>query len=184
MFKNKMKLMLAGIVALCAFGSVGLKVASADAATQTTRDVVVFGTQGTPNPIVVGESTLIRKDDGIRMRLRVDNVPPGVYTAWIPIFNTPVGPPRTAGWVDGTVVGRNGKLRFNVRLDEGEILEGHPMFSNNMSLNDARLEDIGMVIRYHGEASDDPDELFLQLTTFEPDPNDAVDAYFTRHNAP
>ena len=177
MIKRNLKPMLAGLVVACAFSAVDLNFAFADAATKTTRPVVVFGTQMSPNPIVVGESTLTRTDDGITLHLTVDDVLPGVYSGWMPIFG-PDGP-IVAGRVAGHVVGEGGRLTLSAHLNEGEIIEGHPVFPSG-SLMDARLEDIGMVVRYHGPA--DPGFIYEQTHTFEP--FDAIDALFTRHNAP
>jgi hypothetical protein len=181
MFKNKMKLMLAGVVVACAFGAVDLKVASADPATQTIRPVVVFGTQP-PNPgppIVMGVSTLTRTDNGITMHLTAYDLPAGAYSAWMPIFHPGGMMPVAAGRVGGHVIGAGGTLNIAVHLQEGEIIEGHPVFPAG-SVQDARLQDIGMVIRYHGPA--DPGFIYEQTHTFEL--GVAVDALFTRHNAP
>jgi hypothetical protein len=178
MRKLKLNLMLAGLLA-AALSGVALQLAWADdeRAIRTTSDVVDFPTRS----IVFGESTLIRTHNGIRIRLTAEGLPAGAYTAWIPIFHPGGTMPAVAGWVDGDVVDEDGELTFSVRLKEGEEISGHPAFPGG-SLQDARLQDIGMVVRYHGPASEDPDELLEQLTTFEP--GDAVDALFTRHNAP
>ena len=178
MSKMKSKLMLAGVLVACAFGGMALSLAWANgnAATQTTRPVFLFGTS-----TEVGESTLTRTDNGITMRLTVDDVPAGAYTAWIPIFGPgATDPPVTAGWVAGHVVGEGGQLTFTAHLKEGEILSGHPMLSNGGSLTDARLQNIGMVVRSHGPA--DPGRIYEQTHTFED--GVAFNYLFTRHNAP
>jgi hypothetical protein len=174
MSKMKWKLMLAGVLVACAFGGMALSLAWADGngATQSTQPVVDFKTKS----IVWGESTLTRTDNGITMHLTASGVPAGAYTGWIPIFN-PGGPPRTAGWVAGHVVGEGGQLTFTAHLKEGEILEGHPIFSNGGSLQDARAEDIGMVVRSHGPA--EPGRIHEQTHTFED--GVATDFLFTIH---
>jgi hypothetical protein len=146
-----------------------------EGATRTTRPVVLFSD---PN-VVLGASTLTRTDDGITMHLTAPDLPAGAYTAWIPIFHPGEMVPAVAGWVGGHVIGEGGNLTFSVHLNEGEIIEGHPVFPSG-SLLDARHQDIGMVIRYHGPV--DPDRLYEQTHTFEP--GVAIDALRTRHNAP
>lgn len=175
MFKNEMKLMLAGVVALCAFGSVGLKVASADPATQTTRPVVDFFDR----TLILGVSTLTRTDSGVTMHLTAYDLPAGAYSAWVPIFHPGGTVPVAAGWVGGHVIGEGGTLNVAAHLNEGEVIDGHPVFPAG-AVEDARLQDIGMVIRYHGPA--DPGFIYEQTHTFEPD--DAVDDLFTIHRAP
>ncbi|MEX2141786.1 MAG: hypothetical protein WD894_21150 [Pirellulales bacterium] len=175
MSKMKSKLMLAGVLVACAFGEMALSLAWANGngATKTTQSVVDFATKS----IVRGESTLTRTDNGITMHLTATGVEPGAYTGWIPIFG-PSGP-IVAGRVAGHVVGEGGELTFTAHLKEGEIISGHPMIPSG-SLTDARGQDIGMVVRYHGPA--DPGRIYEQTHTFEP--GVATDFLFTRHDAP
>jgi hypothetical protein len=144
------------------------------AATLTTSPVVDFATRS----IVFGESTLTRTDDGITMHLTATGLPAGVYSGWIPIFNPGGTTPIAAGRVAGHVVGEDGQLTLSAHLKEGEIISGHPVFPSG-SLQDARLQDIGMVVRYHGAA--DPGRIYEQTHTFEP--GLATDALFTIHRA-
>jgi hypothetical protein len=134
---------------------------SSHGAVTTTSPVVDFATQS----IVFGESTLTRTDHGITMHLTATGVPAGVYTAWIPIFNPGETVPAAAGWVAGHVVGRGGHLTFSVHLNEGEFISGHPVFPSG-SLQDARHQEIRMVVRYHGPV--DPGRLYEQTHTYEP----------------
>jgi hypothetical protein len=175
MFKQKLKVLLVGVVVACAFGAIDLKVALADPATQTTRLVVDFFDP----TVVLGVSTLTRTDNGITMHLTAYDLPAGAYSAWLPIFQPGGMMPIAAGRVGGHVIGEGGTLNIAVHLKEGEIIEGHPMFPAG-AVQDARLQDIGMVIRYHGPA--EPGFIYEQTHTFEPDI--AVDALRTRHNAP
>jgi hypothetical protein len=178
MSKMKLNLTLAGVLVATAFGGIALRLASANenAAGKSTSDVVDFPTRS----IVLGTSTLTRTDKGITMHLTATGVPAGVYTAWIPIFEPGGTAPVQAGWVAGHVVGEGGNLTFTAHLKEGEFYSGHPNFPNGGSLTDARLQDIGMVVRSHGPA--DPGRIYEQTHTFEP--GVAVDYLFTRHNAP
>jgi len=146
-----------------------------DGAARTIRPVVLFSDPS----VVLGESTLTRTDSGITMQLMVPDLPAGVYTAWMPIFHPGEMVPAIAGWVGGHVIGEGGNLTFSVHLNEGEIIEGHPVFPGGF-LQDARHQDIGMVIRYHGPV--DPERLYEQTHTFEP--GVAIDALRTRHNGP
>jgi hypothetical protein len=145
-----------------------------EAAMQTTRPVVDFVTRS----IVLGESTLTRTDDGITMHLTASGVPAGVYSGWIPLFHPGGTTPIAAGRVAGHVVGEGGQLTLTAHLQEGEIISGHPVFPSG-SLQDARLQDIGMVVRYHGPA--DPGRIYEQTHTFEP--GVATDFLFTIHRA-
>lgn len=148
--------------------------ANQQAATRTTRPVVDFATRS----IVFGESTLTRTDHGVTMHLTATGVPAGVYSAWIPIFNPGGTVPVVAGRVGGHVVGQGGNLTFSVHLKEGEIIGGHPVFPSG-SLQNARTQDIGMVIRSHGPP--DPGRIYEQTHTFEP--GRATDFLFTIHRA-
>ncbi len=151
-----------------------LQASQQQAATQTTNPVVDFATR----TIVFGESTLTRTDDGITMHLTAEGVPAGVYSGWIPLFNPGGTVPVAAGRVAGHVVGEGGKLTFSVHLNEGEIIEGHPVLPRG-SLQDAQGQDIGMVARYHGPL--DPGRIYEQTHTY--DAAHASDFLFTRHNA-
>jgi hypothetical protein len=175
--KIRLRLLLAGLLAAGVFSGVALRFAAANerAAIRTTRPVVDFPTRS----IFFGESTLTRTDNGITMHLTATGLPAGAYSGWIPIFDPGGTVPVAAGRVAGHVVGEGGELSLTAHLKEGEIISGHPVFPSG-SLDDARHQDIGMVVRYHGPA--DPDRIYEQTHTFEPDA--AIDALFTRHNAP
>jgi hypothetical protein len=178
MSKSKLNLMLAAALVASGFGGVALSLAWAapgQAPTRTTRDVVDFDMRD----IVVGESTLTRTDRGITMHLTAEGLPPGVYSGWIPIFNPGGTMPIAAGRVAGHLVGEGGNLTFSVHLKEGEVISGHPVFPSG-SVEDARRQDIGMVVRYHGPP--DPGFIYEQTHTYEPDV--AVDFLFTIHRAP
>jgi len=149
--------------------------ASSQGTTKTTSPVVDFATRS----IVFGESTLTRTDHGITMHLKATGVPAGAYSGWIPIFNPGDTVPVAAGWVAGHVVGRGGQLTFSVHLNEGESLSGHPVFPSG-SLQDARRQEIRMVVRYHGPA--DPGRIHEQSHTFEL--GVAVDFLVTIHAPP
>jgi hypothetical protein len=181
MRRMKGKLMLAGAFVACAFGGLALRPArstppsGSQAATKATQTVADFATR----TIVFGQSTLTRTDNGITMYVTATGVPAGAYSGWIPIFEPGGMVHVAAGRVAGQVVGNGGKLTFTAPLNEAEIISGHPVFSSG-SLTDARLQDIGMVVRYHGPA--DPGRIYEQTHTFED--GVAFNYLFTRHNAP
>jgi hypothetical protein len=150
-----------------------LAAAAGEGATQTTRAVVDFATRS----IVFGESTLTRTDHGVTLHLTAEGLPAGVYTFWVPIFAPGGTVPIAAGRVAGHVVGEGGKLTFAAHLNEGEIISGHPVFPSG-ALQDAQLQDIGMVVRYHGPA--EPGRIYEQTHTYDAA---ASDFLFTRHNA-
>jgi len=127
--------------------------------------------------IVFGESTLTRTDRGITMHLTATGLPAGAYTGWIRIFSEDGS--SVAGRVAGHIVGEGGELTFSAHLNEGEIIGGHPVFPSG-SLQDARGQDIVMVVRYHGP--EDPGFIYEQTHTFEL--GVAIDALFTIHFAP
>lgn len=149
--------------------------ANQQGATQTTRPVLDF----VDRSIVRGESTLTRTDHGISMHLTANGVPAGAYSAWIAIFSPGVTGPVAAGRVAGHVLGEGGQLNFTAHLNEGETISGHPVFPSG-SLQDARQQEIHMVIRYHGPA--DPGRIHDQTHTFEPDR--ASNLLITMHPAP
>jgi hypothetical protein len=94
-----------------------------------------------------------------------------VYSIWWVInFDPTVAFPF--GFATSHVVGPSGKASFGANLKVGEPL------SIRGSLEDARLEDIHIVVRYHGPV--DPTRLAEQLGTFEPD--DAVNVLYSPHD--
>jgi len=175
MVNRNLKLKLAGLVVACAFAAVELKSASADEATQTVRPVVLFDDP----TVIVGVSILTRTDNGITMHLTAWDLPAGAYSGWIAIFEPGGMTPVAAGWVAGHVIGEGGQLTFVAHLKEGEVISGHPVFPAG-AVEDAREQDIAMVVRHHGPA--DPGFIYEQTHTFEP--GVAIDALRTRHNAP
>lgn len=106
-----------------------------------------------------GMSKLVRTDNGVSMTLLATDLPPGVYSIWW-VINFEPGTPFPFGFATSHVVGPNGKGSFAANLKEGEPL------SIRGSLEDAREENIHIVVRYHGPV--DPTRLAEQLSTFEP----------------
>lgn len=150
---------------LMAVVSIGLFIGSAVSITQAagpnhhTTDVI-----RNMDGSVIGSSTLMRKEKEIKVKLEAGGLQPGAYSVWWIITNTPGegdGNPSTL-WAAGQVVEADGQLKLNFKLKVGEtpglVLSGngltHPFGANVMLLS-----------KYHGPASDDPDELEQQLGT-------------------
>ena len=113
---------------------------------------------------VIGSSKLIRKDEGIKANLIADSLEPGAYSFWWIITNNPGGADeqRSVLWAAGQVVKANGKINIKARLNVGEtpgmVLSGNGL-TNPFG---AKVE---LLAKYHGPASDNPDDLEQQLTT-------------------
>jgi hypothetical protein len=119
-----------------------------------------------------GMSKLVRTDNGVSMTLLATDLPPGVYSVWWVVnFGTPDFP---FGFATSHVVGPSGKAHFGANLKQGEPL------SIRGSLEDARSENIHIVVRYHGPV--DPTRLHEQLSEFEP--TNAVNVLFSPHDLP
>lgn len=124
-----------------------------------------------------GLAKLERNDDGVELNIWTTHLPAGAYTVWWVVFNNPdacvdgcdgadLGNPAVEGsvlYATGGVVGASGFGYFRADLEVGET-EGEVLFGPG--LLDAGTE-IHFVIRNHGPASSDPDELEAQTTTFE-----------------
>lgn len=79
-------------------------------------------------------------------------------------------------WAAGGVTNKKGKAHFKARLEEGGIPDDlndldnsdpddQVRISNGNGLGDAQSSEVHYILRYHGPASDDPDELESQITT-------------------
>lgn len=144
-------------------------VAAAPAATQTA-DAFDFATMSD-----VGDSSLLRNDNGILAETTIHGAAPGVYTMWWVVWNTPEGcnipfacveedlfNPNAGlaiGYAGGTIVDDNGQLHIAAHLREGATLTGfaYPEFQaigvqlNETTMIDARHAEVHLVVRYHEE---------------------------------
>ena len=79
-------------------------------------------------------------------------------------------------FADGAMSDANGGASFSAMLEEnratGEVLVGPGM-------TDARKAEVHLVVRDHGDV--DPDRIYEQLSTFEPDCADCADVQFAVH---
>jgi hypothetical protein len=125
----------------------------------TTSPVVLF----TDHSVVVGESTLIRTENGVTAHLTASGLAPGVYTFWMKVEIPGVG--TIAGRLAGHVVGQDGILNFSAHVSVGEVLSRNPDFPSG-PLQDPLHSKITLVVRSHGPA--DPGRIYEQTHTFEP----------------
>ncbi len=188
-FKFKWVLILA-VIAL--FASVTTVLANTN---QLAKMHEFFGDDGAPivDPQDIDRSTvvLIRGKDGVQINVTTSELPVGAYTNWWIIWNDPEADctsgdaPLLCGLGDiskasvffatGGVTNNNGDAHFRAALDEGGIPAGLNDLDNsneldqvridNGGLGDAQTAEIHYIIRYHGPASEDPDDLAKQTST-------------------
>jgi hypothetical protein len=125
----------------------------------TTSPVVLF----TDHSVVVGESTLMRTENGVTAHLTASGLEPGVYTFWMRV-DLPGGG-TVSGRLAGHVVGQSGILNFSAHVSVGEVLSGNPHLPSG-PLQDPLHATITLVVRAHGPA--DPGRVHEQTHTFEP----------------
>ncbi len=150
------------------------QLAVADNGSDITYSPVVPFPAGDPNDPedFQGMSQLVRTDNGVNMTLMATGLEPGVYSVWWAInFGTS---DFSLGFAASHVVGPNGDARFGGNLRQGEPL------SQFGALDDARGDNVHLVVRYHGPV--DPGRLHEQLSTFEP--TNAVNLLFSPHDIP
>jgi len=132
-------------------------------------------------PTKGGFAILHRGNDWVSYNLHTTGLPAGAYTNWWIIFNNPEecsGVPCGLGdlgnalvnpsvfWSTGGIVQDNGVGNFQATIDEGEPSKGPDGFLvGTDGLVDAAKAEVHIIIKYHGPASNDPDELFLQTNT-------------------
>ena len=114
-----------------------------------------------------GESTLLRNNNGIQFRLKASGLEPGhVATIWWVLFEDGEaefdnGMPtniRSAFYAAGSVVGGSGKANFAASLMEDQLKIDDDFDANQLvvgdaedaKLDDARAEDVLLVVRTHG----------------------------------
>ena len=116
----------------------------------------------------------------LTLHLHTTGLPAGAYTNWWIIFNNPDGCAGECGlpdvfpggpsnpsvfWATGGVVQDNGVGNFQATIDEGEPSKGPDGFLLGTGLMDAANAEVHIIIKYHGPASNDPDDFFLQTYT-------------------
>lgn len=131
-------------------------------------------------PTTHGAATLARGTDWIQTNIRTSGLPPGAYTVWWVVFDTPAGCVDGCGlddlfspdahvsifWATGGVVHEGGVGSFRARYDVGDDL-GEPGIQHVLgdgSIEPTRAE-IHNVVKYHGPASADAATLHDQTHT-------------------
>jgi hypothetical protein len=172
---KRLSLLSLATVMMLTFGAVGPNSAVGDERSDITYSPVVPFPAGDPNDPeqFQGMSQLVRTDNGVSMQLVATDLPPGVYSIWW-VINFDPAAQFPFGFATSHVVGPSGKASFGANLKEGEPL------SIRGSLEDARAENIHLVVRYHGPM--DPTRLAEQLGTFEPE--NAINVLFSPHDLP
>ena len=145
-------------------------------------------------PTKGGFSILHRGSDWISYNIHTTGLPPGAYTNWWIIINNPENCLGVGGcdeadvfnnpatntsvfWATGGIVQGNGVGNFYAKVKVGEISADprQHIFGDGL-LNPAGAE-VHNIIKYHGLASDDPDELFLQTSTLTGLCDEGANAY-------
>jgi hypothetical protein len=137
----------------------GLAASQQQGAIVTPSPVVLF----TDHSVVVGESTLMRTENGVTAHLTASGLAPGAYTFWMRVDIPGVG--TVSGRLAGHVVGQDGILNFSAHVSVGEVLSGNPHLPSG-PLQDPLHAKITLVVRAHGPA--DPGRIYEQTHTFEP----------------
>lgn len=126
-------------------------------------------------------SKLKREDDELEYKIKTSGLPPGAYTNWWVIINNPenctdgvcdiedifFNPATNASvfWATGGVVGADGKGKFRAEIEIGELPDGPDQHIIGPGLLNPQGAEVHIIIKYHGPASSDPDELYLQTHT-------------------
>ena len=145
-----------------------------------SRGVLMEGAEFPPTK--GGFAILHRGNDRVSYNLHTTGLPAGAYTNWWIIINNPdacvgvggcdeadiFGNPATNSsvfWATGGIVQDNGVGNFQATIDEGQPSKGPDGFLLGTGLEDAANAEVHIIIKYHGPASNDPDDLFLQTYT-------------------
>jgi hypothetical protein len=138
---------------------------------------------------IEGESTLLRNNNGVQMRLNASGLEPGdVATVWWVLFDG--DEIRSAFYAAGSVVGGSGKANFAAHLPEGRITVDPDFDANQLVmgeaedaiLGDARDEDVMLVLRTHGPKI--PGLMSEMLSTHDAGCTSAMDGVENRENHP
>ncbi|KKD39702.1 MAG: PEP-CTERM sorting domain-containing protein [Limnoraphis robusta] len=161
-----------------AFVVLGVSLAApAQAATLQTSNLFELPTR---TPIVDSVATLNRTSNSLDLNINTSNLDPGAYSVWWLIFNNPefcvegcgvddfANPDVQASviWATGDVVDASEIGDFSASLTENYLPDNPQQLLFGNGLLDSFAAEIQSVVRYHGPASDEPDLLEQQLTTF------------------
>lgn len=137
------------------------------------------------NGVVDGSSTLLRTDNGVAYSLNTSELGKKfAYTNWFVNFNNPEDctTPCACGdvdfdkpdveigvfWATGRVADKYGQAVFAANANYGELPTGFDQvpFAPDFNAPIKEGAEIHIVVRSHGKASKDPDELASQLFEF------------------
>lgn len=148
-------------------------------------------------------ATLKRGSNFLHFNIHTSGLPPGAYTVWWIIFNYPsdcadpnpagglcAGTPESADiflsnaaiiWATGKEVQANGIGNFNdmLYIDEHRSEYFHIGSALNSPLENPQGAEVHFAIKYHGLASDDPEEFYTQTHTLTGgcDASDGANSY-------
>lgn len=127
----------------------------------------------------VGESRLLRTNDGVSINLVTTVEPDHAHTVWWVVFNNPNACTDSCGlddlarpavnatvmWATGDVSDRHGAIDLTAHLNEGELpLEPFGLPGDDDGLVNADKAEIHAVVRSHGPVL--KDQLSEQITSF------------------
>lgn len=169
---------------------------SAFAATAPSVSNVYTYPPDSAEQVTGAKSQLLRGDGEVKLHFNTKGLDPGgAYTVWIVAFNNPEGcsdgvcdggdlgnlaADPSAFWGTGKVIDNEGGAgNFWLTVEEG-VFPGQRLFGAGVL--DAQETEIHWILQYHGQASDDPDDLYEQLNMFEGGCNPScVDVQFAVH---
>ncbi|MEO0533680.1 MAG: PEP-CTERM sorting domain-containing protein [Cyanobacteria bacterium P01_A01_bin.123] len=125
-------------------------------------------------------ASLTRFSDAIETTFQTRELPSGAYTLWWILFDQPdlcidgcgiddldneaVG--VSGFWASGALVGEDGIGNFEARLEVGQLPQEDDQILFGDGLKDPFATEVHTIARWHGPASEDPNLLEKQLTTF------------------
>lgn len=135
-----------------------------------------------PTGEVVEDSIAVfkRREDSVELEFISQSLPAGVHTLWLDFYPEPAlctGTPCNENdffdpnipvnelWVEGAIVGEDGKVNYSVMLEEGSS-PGEITIGRGLEAGDALNAEYQFITRWHGSPSQDPQILEEQLTTF------------------
>ncbi|MEO0534161.1 MAG: PEP-CTERM sorting domain-containing protein [Cyanobacteria bacterium P01_A01_bin.123] len=135
---------------------------------------------GSGEPIEDSTASLTRLTDAIEISFETQSLPAGTHTLWWILFGQPEFCTDGCGTDDlsneaveasslfgtGIIVGEDGVGHFEARLEVGELPQGEDQVLRGDGLKDPFGTEVHALTRWHGPASDDPDLLEKQISTF------------------
>ncbi|MEM9007060.1 MAG: PEP-CTERM sorting domain-containing protein [Cyanobacteria bacterium P01_F01_bin.86] len=125
-------------------------------------------------------ASLFRLSDAIETTFHTRELPAGAYTMWWVFFDLPENCIDGCGvddleneavspsvfWASGDIVEADGIGNFEASVGLGELPDKYDQVLFGDGLQDPFGTEVHTIVRWHGPASDNPDLLEQQLTTF------------------